>query len=444
LSFSAMLACAVCKAAHRFLRLINKGGTALPGRLALMLCPSLIGQLAHGLTVIAVSGTNGKTTACRMLASALKHSGRRVFSNGEGANLRQGIAAALAGNTDAFGRPKCDHAVIECDEGAAASVFPELKPRVIVLTNLFRDQEDRFGTPMETRARLVAAIRKTPDSVLCLNADCALTATVGGECGSRALFFGSEHGRYAEPREPERLACPVCGGRLAYSRLSYSHLGVWSCLGCGLGRPSPEVCITDVFDNGISVSIGGVRRICPMEKCTEHNAYNAAAAMCAAAALGIDTASAVAAVGEFSAGFGRMEEFALGGGATMLLTKNAAAMSRAFDTAAKTTGSKTLVLIQNARAGDGRDLSWLDGADFGKLSHMRGLRRIIVSGEAREAVGERLKKAGLDFESVSDYDELTDILSEEKGRIFLLPSYTAMLDYRKKLVERLGGRNFWE
>ena len=103
-----------------------------------------------------------------------------------------------------------------------------------------------------------------------------------------------------------------------------------------------------------------------------------------------------------------------------------------------------MVFVQNANAGDGRDLSWLEDADFEKLRRMRNIGRIMVAGDCGKEMQTRLSGAGVESELFNGYDKLIAELSREKNRIFLLPSYTAMLELRQRLVRKLGGKNFWE
>jgi UDP-N-acetylmuramyl tripeptide synthase len=134
----ARLACAVCNIVRRALRLLGHGGTNLPGKLALRICPTLPSLLSRGVRIIAVSGTNGKTTTCRMITAGLEAAGIPYFANRSGANLRAGVTAELAANIRR-GKPVKRAAVLECDEAALRTLAGQLKPEVLVFTNVFRD-----------------------------------------------------------------------------------------------------------------------------------------------------------------------------------------------------------------------------------------------------------------------------------------------------------------
>ena len=177
----------LCKLARGLLRLLRRGGTAFPGRVALKVYPQVLGVLSRGVRVILVTGTNGKTTSSRMIEQAFADAGLNYFANRSGANLISGITAEFAMHSTLTGRPKCQFAVIECDEAASKTVLKYLKPEVIVATNVFRDQLDRYGEITHTLNNIIEGIHHTPESTLCINADCSLHPGAGAEPG-RALW----------------------------------------------------------------------------------------------------------------------------------------------------------------------------------------------------------------------------------------------------------------
>ncbi|MDO4815034.1 MAG: MurT ligase domain-containing protein [Bacillota bacterium] len=417
----------------------------MPGKAALKICPGLLEYLARDVKVIAVTGTNGKTTSVRMVEAALKNAELPVFSNKSGANLIEGITAEFVMNSDLLGRPKCDWAVIECDEAAAQRVFDEIKPVAVLLTNLFKDQSDRYGDVKKPMEMIAAGLKKSPETVLAVNADCHLTSAIAEKLDNKALYFALEGNKGRKPDASEENRCVFCGGKILFRTVTYSNLGSWYCPACGRKRKRPQVFVRDVAEDRMLVDMGGEQRICGLALPAVYNVYNAAGMLAAVTAAGIDAKYALAAAENFQGGFGRMEEFPLGeSGAEMILVKNTAAVNQTLDYIKTLEGEKTVVFIQNANAGDGRDLSWIYDADFEKLRRMRGLRRIIVAGDCKSEMQARLKRAGVEAELSPDYESLISGLSREINRIFLLPSYTAMLELRQRLVRKLGGKNFWE
>jgi len=427
------------------LRILGKGATSLPGKIALWLCPTLLRELAGDVKTIVITGTNGKTTSTRMTEAALYNAGLGVFSNKSGANLIEGITAAFVMNTNLRMKPKKPWAVIECDEAAAQRVLAELKPEAVLITNLFKDQSDRYGNEKAPMEMIYRGLKACPDAALAVNADSQLVSYISERLNNKALYFGMEgrHGR--SPDQTEENRCARCGKKLIFSSVSYSNLGDWHCSACGRVRSTPSVLVRDISEGEILAEIEGKPHIISSALPAAYNAFNAAGVIAVTLAAGISAEYGIAAIEHFERGFGRMEKLNLGKlGAEMILVKNTAAVNQTLDYIKTIDGAKTLVFIQNARAGDGRDLSWLNDADFEKLRRIRGIDRIFAAGDCGNALTERIKKTGIKCEAFPDYDALINMLNNCESRIFLLPSYTAMLELHEKLIKRYGGKSFWE
>lgn len=439
------MACVVCKATHCFLRLLGKGATSLPGVLALKICPDILRRTAENVKVIAITGTNGKTTSARMAEKALLNAGKKVFSNRSGANLISGITAEFILNRRLSGGVKRGWAVIECDEAACRRVLAEIRPQVLLVTNLFRDQLDRYGSVTTPRDSIAAGLRASPETVACLNADCPMAACIAGQIPNKTVYFGLSDGRKSRPESGEDSVCPVCGARLRYSYVTYANLGGFVCR-CGFARHGTDVSVRSVLDDGsfiLDTADGG--RLCRPALPGLYNIYNAAGMTAAVTAAGIAPENAVNAAEDFDCGFGRMESFPLGRqGARMILIKNAAAADQTLDWLRSVAQPLTIAVAVNDRIADGTDVSWLDDADFGKLARMKQLRRVLVTGDRAETAAQRMEREKIHCEIFADYDTLIDSLRDEDALVFILPTYTAMLEMRKKLVRRLGGKNFWE
>lgn len=427
------------------LRLFNFGATSLPGALALKICPDILGYAAKNVDIIAVTGTNGKTTSARIIERALQNSGRSVCANRSGANLMPGITAELIMNKRLSGSVKCESTVIECDEAACRLVLGKLRPHVLLVTNLFRDQLDRYGTVTYPRDCIAAGLRDTPETIAVINADCPMAASVSRLCQNKTVYYGLGEHKKTCVGSGEDDTCPVCGKRLGYKGLSYANLGVFSC-SCGFARSKPDVSAESVFPDGSFIlRADGDKTVCAPALPGLYNVYNSVGAVAAAVACGVPLKQAADAAQDFDCGFGRMESFPLGKrGARMILIKNAAAADQTLNEVCRAPGEKTLVLAVNDRTADGTDISWLDEADFGMLARRGKIMRVYVCGDRAEAAEKRLKRENIPCQSCGNYDKLIESLRDEDNFIFILPTYTAMLELRAKLVRRLGGKNFWE
>ena len=259
----------LCKLARGLLRLLRRGGTAFPGRVALKVYPQVLGVLSRGVRVILVTGTNGKTTSSRMIEQAFADAGLNYFANRSGANLISGITAEFAMHSTLTGRPKCQFAVIECDEAASKTVLKYLKPEVIVATNVFRDQLDRYGEITHTLNNIIEGIRHTPESVLCINADCSLIASIPEHVPNSVVRFGVNVplGGDDLTEISDAPHCIHCKTEYVYDYRTYGHLGAFRCPKCGYHREAPQVAVTAVLNLGVDTSdvtmaIGGQEYAC--------------------------------------------------------------------------------------------------------------------------------------------------------------------------------------
>lgn len=258
----------LCKLARGLLRLLRRGGTAFPGRVALKVYPQVLGVLSQGVRVILVTGTNGKTTSSRMIEQAFADAGLNYFANRSGANLISGITAEFAMHSTLIGKPKCQFAVIECDEAASKTVLKYLKPEVIVATNVFRDQLDRYGEITHTLNNILEGIRHTPESTLCINADCSLIASIPAQVPNPVVRFGVNVplGGDDLTEISDAPHCIHCKTEYVYDYRTYGHLGAFRCPKCGYHREDPQVAVTAVQDLGVGrcgVSAVRLRRDSP-------------------------------------------------------------------------------------------------------------------------------------------------------------------------------------
>jgi len=457
MKFSVFFACLICRLLRALARALHRGGTAMPGRVALKLCPGLLRTLAAGVETVAITGTNGKTTSARMVEETFREAGRDCFANRSGANLISGVTTEFVLNATLSGKPKKKYAVIECDEAAARRVLGELQPRTVLVTNLFRDQLDRYGEVTHTLENIREGLKGAPSAVLCLNADCSLTSSLALDLPNRAVYYGvdrSAAGSAGKPEISDATHCIRCKTEYEYDYVTYGHLGGFRCPKCGYARHKADVAVTELVERTADktsalLRIRGELRLVTVNLPAIYNVYNAAGAVAAALEMGVDTDAAIAALGRFKCGFGRMEKFALGAaGARMMLIKNPAGANQVLDFLLDIRDEFSLAVCLNDRDADGTDVSWIWDADFEKLAAVgRRLRRVIVSGDRAEDLRVRLKYAGVPEAKTgleTDYEKLTDWMEKQETPVFIMPTYTAMLELREHLIRRTGGAEFWE
>jgi lipid II isoglutaminyl synthase (glutamine-hydrolysing) len=422
------LACAVGRLAGRVSRLLGRGGSALPGLVAEKVDPRAIERLVAPVRrgVVVVTGTNGKTTTTRMLVAALEGEGLTVITNGTGSNLARGVASRLLEAASWRGQVEADVAVFEVDEAAVRSLAPRLRPRVLVVTNMARDQLDRFGELATTAAHAAAAVRHAEVAVL--NADDPLVAEMAAGAPAARFFGAAPDIRRAMPHDSSLYG--TAGDTLPRTALDLR-----------LERADPD-------GNGQVVELlaaSGERATARLQVPGPYNGYNAAAAALAAAVLGVPLARAAAALEATRPAFGRGQVLDYRGRRIkLLLVKNPAGFNQAIRLlAALPPGAPVLVAINDLDA-DGRDVSWLWDArveDLAASGHRFG-----TAGLRAYDMALRFKYAGLEAWSETDFPEalerfVSGVPDGETG--YLVPTYTAMLRFLDLLLPGATKREAW-
>jgi lipid II isoglutaminyl synthase (glutamine-hydrolysing) len=445
-----VLAVAVARLVRALIRRAGRGGTTAPGRVLLRLDRRAIAHLGgrlEGGTVL-VSATNGKTTTASMLAGALEAADVPVVRNRAGSNMNWGVATALL---DA-GRRSGELGLFEVDEAWLVPVAEELDPRMLVLSNLFRDQLDRYGeldALADRWAALTAARDGLSDLVLC--ADDPLVADLGRD-RQRVSYFGVEDDSLALPElqhAADSKHCRRCGRAYEYEAIYMGHLGRYRCPEGHSDRPAPQVAAERVVLRGMAGSdvslrtpAGAVEVRLPLPGL--YNLYNALAATTAALELGVPLARVRESLEGMSAVFGRVETIPVGGrDVSILLVKNPAGANEVLRTLTLEGGALDLWIALNDGIADGRDVSWIWDADFELLAGR--VARVTCSGTRAEEMALRLKYAGIEAPIAveRDLERSLDaaVAAGNGGPLFALPTYTALLELRDLLAERgVAGR----
>lgn len=451
--FFAVLA---CKCSRALIRLFGRGGTDLPGRIALKLCPNLLGYLAKDVTTVIVTGTNGKTTTSRMIEQAVSDLGISYFANKSGANLLSGVTAEFAAHSTLGGRCRYPFALIEADEAAFKYISKYVHPKAVVVTNVFRDQLDRYGEVTHTLENIRISLENCKEATVCVNADDSLCTSLKDVLPNDFLFYGVNVPLYTDrvAELSDAPYCIKCKHEYVYDYVTYGHLGAYRCPNCGYARPQPRVFVKEVVSSDtegseVVFSADGKDYPARINLPAGYNVYNACSAMALGAALGWDLQVVSASLSHFSCGFGRMEKFRLGDAdVRMILIKNPAGCNQVLNFLRQAKEPFVFTACLNDRTQDGKDVSWIWDVDFERLAEMGELlSHVYVSGIRAEDMAMRFYYAGVPMEKITvekDYDKLTDMLSEEKLPVFTMPTYTAMLALRSTISKKYGVKEFWE
>ncbi len=427
------------------------GGTTLPGKLLWKLDPGAIDRLAGRLRdgSVLVSATNGKTTSTAMVAEILRPF-ERVAHNSSGANLVSGVASTLLDSATA------DLGLFEVDEAALPEVARRVRPKALLLGNLFRDQLDRYGELEIVAARWRDAVAALPDARLVVNGDDPQVGELA-RTHSNALVFGVDDPRRARPalqHAADSKYCLRCGTPYDYAAAYVGHLGDYTCPNCGHTRPPLEVAAREIDLRGLDgasftldTPVGSVRVELALPGL--YNVYNAVGAAALALALEVPLAEIKAGLERFSAAFGRFERIPVGDrGVLMLLIKNPAGANEVIRTLVEGAPPRVAVVALNDAIADGRDVSWIWDVDFEPL--LAGLERVVATGSRAAELALRFAYGGLARDRIDVIPRLETALDRgleltlPGGELTLLPTYTAMLALRRVVAGRGHVKDYWE
>jgi lipid II isoglutaminyl synthase (glutamine-hydrolysing) len=459
---AAVAAAKVAAAVSRRFRL--GGGTALPGLVAERIDPDVIRELSAqlGEGSVIVTGTNGKTTTARLLRGIAKEAGLKPVANRAGSNMMRGIAAALvdsAGWSGEISSAEKRVGIFEVDEASLPLVAAAVRPRAVLFTNLFRDQLDRYGEVETVAAVWRAAVSALPaEATIVINVDDPSVAALASVAQGRVVTYGMKDTSAGESKlehAADARWCTVCGSELEYSAVIYGHLGHWRCPKCGNARPEPEIFCGRFAGSAkgseIALKLPGGLVEANLPLTGLYNGYNALAAAAVAVALDLGRPAVQRGLNAATAGFGRQERMRVGGrDVQIMLAKNPAGLNQVLRTITANGSSADLVVFLNDNIADGRDVSWIWDVDFELLAGKT--RSVTVSGVRAWDMALRLKYAGIRGDGAAPQVELEAawalkraLNATPEGRtLYVIPTYTAMLEVRELLARWAGRAAFWE
>lgn len=438
-SAKASLATAIGRSSYWFLHTFFKGGSSLPGKIANRLDPHVLQALGHNYDVIVVTGTNGKTLTTSLIVKVLKQKYQEVLTNPTGSNMLQGITTAF------LAQPKSGHgrgiAVLEVDEANVAPVAAQLKPKAFVLTNIFRDQMDRYGEIYTTYDFIVKGAANSPKGTVLLNGDSPLFNSK--KLVNPVKYYGFNHESHEATHahyNTEGIVCPVCHHILAYKMNTYANLGNYICENCGFSRPELDYQLTELSEitntsskfiidgTDYKINVGGL-----------YNIYNALAAVSVAEYFNVPKETIAAGFELSKAVFGRQETLEIDGKkVTIVLIKNPVGANQALEMMKLANYPFTLVSLLNANYADGIDTSWIWDANFELINDME-IDQIITGGVRSSEMARRMRVTGFDAQKISERKELSEVLEaikeSKKDHVYILATYTAMLQMRELLAE---------
>lgn len=447
-------------ASGRFFRI--GGGTSLPGMIARRIDPNVLKSVvgASKAKKIVITGSNGKTTTARMTAAIADAGGRRVSQNRTGSNLLQGVTSVAVNFADMFGRLDRDVLLFEIDEATIPLAVPEIQPDVVVITNIFRDQLDRYGELYAVARALNKMLESLPEtSSIILNGNDPQVANFGSNAKAKRIFFGLETTEVGTP-VPEQSAdiirCIHCDSDFIYEVAYMSHLGIYRCPECGYTLPPLDVAVTSVSlaPDGegpshikLRTPKGEMKLEIPLPGL--HNVYNAAAAIAAATAAGFPLDKVQSALSNIRTAFGRLEKIQAGDKTIYLsFVKNPTSFNLILRLIAQHPGKKHLLLAVSHTVVDGEDFAWLWDVDIEEIADT--VLDVVCSGNKPEELAMRVKYAEIPIDKITLIPDRETALDEALknvdpgGTLYIMSGYTPTQELRRIMQKRGWVKHFWE
>lgn len=439
IKIQSLLSILVSKFIMKLSKVLFKGGTNFPGKIALKLDRDILKTIANNYDVILITGTNGKTTTTSMIYSIIKASNKPVITNNTGANMYTGIVACFISNYSFKKSNERKVAVIEIDEANVKFVTDYIAPKIITITNLFRDQLDRYGEVYTTLKKIIEGVEKIPSSTLILNGDESLLGNLNLPNPIIYYGFGTKvNDNKIVDINADAKFCTICKAPYEYNFITYNHLGDFYCSKCGYKRPALTYSIDKVVElstSGSTVHINNKEYY--INQPGTYNIYNALCAYSVAKVLGISDNTIETSLKTVASSFGRQETLNIEGiEVKIILVKNPAGYDEAVNTIHLDKRKINLSLLLNDNYADGKDVSWIWDVNFERLTSLN-INKIMISGIRLYDMAIRLKVAGLPAEAFllcKDDGSLLDEIKACDGEVvYVLATYTAMINLRKFL-----------
>lgn len=406
----------------KLMRLMKRNATNLPGEIMLIFYPDLLKYFDMPKNVIAVTGTNGKTTVSNMIGNILKANGYDIINNSFGGNVDTGIASLLLDNCTLSGGFKKDTAVLEVDERSAARVLPYVKPDWLVCTNLQRDSMKRNA---HTEFIFNILNSNIPEKTkLILNGDDLISSRLAEK--NPRTYFGIDRLENENPTLDNLICdivnCPVCGNKLEFAFRHYNHIGRAKC-SCGFSSPEIDFDVKASENNeAVIIHNGNEERYkLPNNRITD--LYNTAAAVTFSRTFGLSYEQVAKAMSEVKVVKSRYDSFNAGEKEVLVsLAKgqNPVACSGVCDFIRRESGNKAVIMILEDLYDSKRtseNIAWIYETDF---EFLKGddIKQIIVGGKRADDYMVRLLIAGIDKEKIVCCRNETDTPGYLKPELF--------------------------
>lgn len=444
-----LLAILLARSGTLLMRLFGYKATHTPGAIALKLCPDFLSHLARPKTVLAITGTNGKTTTSNLLAGVLSHAGRDFAHNGYGSNIKEGVITTLMEASSFWGGPKKDLCILEIDERASRIIFPELAPDYLIVTNLFRESYLR-----NAHAEFVFRVLNDhipASTTLILNADDPLSSRLG-QANKKVYFSLAQQQREASQEHSliqDLPLCPSCHHPITYSFRRYHHIGHVHCEHCSFTNPKADVVLETIGEQDLHVLYNKQEEVYPLLGDNLMDTYNELAVISLLRSMGMDKDALAEYLAPLQVVKSRKDVQEVEGITLYrMLAKgmNPIAISRAIDSILSHPGRKSVILLNDTstkKRNHEENTAWLYDTDFEQLLSPE-VKEILIGGYRAKDYALRLELAGIPSEKIILCEEKIDVAKQINledvdliGILYELYSEPVSREIREVIAKRL-------
>lgn len=450
MKFRFWIAFYVAKMGQAFLRLLKRNATYFPGKVAIKICPQFLRYIDRPDKIIAVTGTNGKTTVCNMINDILIDNGYNVLNNRLGSNINSGIASSLIENASLLNKTKKDLAVFEVDERSSILIYKYIKPDYLVCTNLFRDSIKRNAHTDYIVDIINSALPE--ETVVLANADDLISCSIGKE--NKHIYFGIDK-LDTDVEETTNIikdirTCPICDTKLKYEYARYHHLGKAYCPNCDFKSPESNFLVRNIDKERKEIIIKEDVKSYKYNMLSDSifNIYNELAAISILRIIGLSATEINNSIKKIKIVETRLSEEIINDKKVIThLSKgqNPVAASRVFDYVKSVEGNKAVILIiddcDDAKHSS-ENLTWLYDADF-ELLNDDNIKQIIIGGVRANDYYLRLLLAGVPEErlaKVEDELKTVSLINQENVDTIFILHDIYKFDVASKLKETLRNK----
>ena len=446
------------KALIKGLKLAGKNATHVPGNKAVKICPDFLKQIDKPEYVIGITGTNGKTTVSNMVDDVLSDTKLQFIDNRFGGNIESGVVSAFVKNSDMKGRMKKKYAVLELDERMTTRIFPYVKPKLLAVTNLFRDSYRRNAHSEYIFDILNSTI--PAETKLILNGEDPLSSHLA-ENNKRVYFGIEDRSVYMDETEniiQDMTACPKCGTKLNFEYIRYNHIGKAKCPNCDFASPEEfDYAVEKIDTENRRLYLRTPKGSFDIKLLGENitDVYNQITAVAVLMEFKVSIKRITDSFEKMEIAKSRFEETVVNGKHFIMNTakgQNPVACSRVCDFVRKEEGDKAVILTIDDyfdRKETSENIAWFFDTDFEFLNDEK-VKQVIVGGRRQYDLKLRLLMAGIPENKIACIEddtktaELVDLNKSDKVYI-LYDVFTTdhfALPIKKRLEERAAANEF--